>query len=132
MKNNENDAVFAKKGENKISKNEGYFFRQHALVEKSANATGIAIYSYLYCMDKEKLIFKLLSAHHFFLIFILKLIFFIYTFKLTGKYYLFYQFSFFFFIYFFFFLIYRIPVFIHFTYFYLFIYISICIFMCTL
>ena len=43
LKNKENDAVFdeiCKKSEdeNKISKNEGYFFGQHPLVEKSPTA----------------------------------------------------------------------------------------------
>ena len=45
-KNNENDAVFdeickKKRNLNNISKNEGYFFGQHPLVENSPTATDI-------------------------------------------------------------------------------------------
>ena len=47
-KNNANDAVYdeyckkkKKKSKIKISKNEGYFFRQHPLVEKSSTATDV-------------------------------------------------------------------------------------------
>ena len=41
-----NSMKFAKKSEdkNKISKNEGYFFRQHPLVEKSPTATELNFY----------------------------------------------------------------------------------------
>ena len=47
LKNNENEAVFDEKkseDQNKISKNEGYFFGQHPVVEKSPTATGTPIY----------------------------------------------------------------------------------------